>query len=334
MADREKSDYDWIELVVRAGKLVGLNPVRTRWKLRAWQDKMGRRKSGAAVRAAALTREHKTCPKCGGINGPEETKCLHCEAGLHSRPVELITRFLRHFDIGLTPESVLSSLFVIAYAVVVYRGPGSTVMAMSPVDLIWLGGNFPPKTMADGWWRLWTAVFLHGGLVHLIFNVYALIYVAPMVREIYGAYKSLFVFVVGGVGASLVSLLWTVYSGTGGGVSIGGSGAICAFIGLVLAWGHRDGTSLGIGLRNAMGRWVLYILVFGFLVGSVDTAGHVGGWIVGGLLAFAVPTNLTRGDTDFWRIAGALSALAAVAAVLGIAYLAFFTPALAVPGIG
>ena len=105
--------------------------------------------------------------------------------------------------------------------------------------------------------------------------------------------------------------------------SIGASGAISGLIGLMLVWGHQDGTGSGLQIRNGMARWVLYILIFGFFVGGIDNAGHIGGLIAGGLVALALPPNFGREDSAAWKTLGVLATLMVIAAVILIGYLGF-----------
>jgi membrane associated rhomboid family serine protease/ribosomal protein L40E len=336
MPDPNKTEYDWVELVVEAGKLVGLNPVRTRWKLRAWQDRMKAQKTSVAEKAHAVTREHKICPRCRALNPGDGKVCIKCGARLLSRPVEMADRFLRHFSLGMTPETFIAAAMIAGYVITISRGSSSSLLGASPRDLVWLGGLQPGDALAGEWWRLWTCVFLHAGLMHLGFNAYALIYVMPFVREVYGGSKALFVFFVTGIGAGLASLFWSLLrAGSPTAlqyypVSIGASGAISGLIGLMLVWGHRDGTASGMAIRNNMARWVLYTLVFGFFIGA-DNAAHAGGWILGGLLALVMPTSLTMKGGRAETVLGLVSGIAVLAAVAVIAYLAFFTPAPAPP---
>jgi membrane associated rhomboid family serine protease/ribosomal protein L40E len=252
MPDKNKTEYDWVELVVKAGQLVGLNPVRTRWKLRAWQDRMKAKKAAVAGEAAAITREHKICPRCRALNPGDGKLCIKCGARLHSRPVEIADRFLRHFSLGMTAETYIAAAMIAGYAITAMRGSSSSFLSASPRDLVWLGGLLPADVLAGQWWRLWTCVFLHGGLMHIGFNAYALIYIMPFVREVYGDGKAVVAFFITGIAAGLASLEWSVlsYGANGYRVSIGASGAICGLIGLMMVWGHRDGTAGGVAIRN------------------------------------------------------------------------------------
>lgn len=323
MPDNHENEYDWIELAVKAGSLIGLNPVRTRWKLRAWVERMENRRRAVSSTAREVTREHKTCPKCGGINNPDQKVCLHCGAKLRSRPVEIIYRFLAHFELGLSAETFIAVALAAAYGLTAIEGKGSLVSGPGIKELLATGANFYPLSLGREWWRLWTSVFIHANLWHIGFNVYALIYVMPLARQVYGGGKSLAVFSVAGLAGSLSSAVWAASQGYPV-VSVGASGAISGIIGLLLVWGHRDQTASGIAIRNSMARWVFYILLFGFFVGA-DQAAHIGGWVCGGVLALALPTSLTRGEGAAGRVAGAVSALAVLAGALAVACLALTT---------
>ncbi len=321
MPGQENKRLDWIEFLAQTGRLFGISPVRTRWRLRAWQERMQKSGEKASGGAKAVTRAHKTCPRCRGINNLDQKVCMHCGARLLPRPVEIAVRFFGQFGLGLTPETMLAAGFIVVYALPALVFPSSGFLAMHPRDLAAIGGNFPALTLRGQWWRLWTAVFLHGGLWHIGFNTYALVFLAPHVREVYGAHKTMFVFLVTGVLASAVSLMWMLATGRFA-VSIGASGAIMGLIGLMVAWGHRDGTGHGVSVRNHLGRWIIYIFIFGFLVGA-DNAAHLGGLVSGALLSLVVPTSLTRADTRAWAAPGAGSYLMAAAAVALIIYLVF-----------
>lgn len=334
MSEPQRDEYDWIETVAQLGKAVGMNPVRIRWKLRAWQDRQKGRGRQIQGKAQAVKRQHKTCPVCSGINAADDTKCTHCGARLRTRQGEMVARFFRQFGLGLGFETLLAGAFVLTYVLVIVGGQDSSFWDQSSTDLVFAGGNYHTiqpgipweqldwrvrPTLLGQYWRLWTYAFLHGGLMHIAFNIWALLYIAPRVREIFGTNKALVVYVVTGVLAGAASLAWAVLTGHDM-VSIGASGSLCGFIGLMMVWGHLDKTMVGIRFRNAMARWVVYIVIFGFVVGA-DHAAHIGGLVAGGIMAMLIEPNLRRGDATPWRMAGLAAGLACAAAVGMIAFM-------------
>lgn len=312
--------FDWIGLVVRVAKVVGLNPVRVRWKLQAWQNQVLARRDRAVMEGRSLTRGLKTCPACGALAAGADRSCAQCGAPLHSAPVEFLRRLLRRLGIGLFAETGIALAIIAAFAVTAAAtGPAAMISFPGPV-LIDLGGNFAPRTIAGQWWRLWTSVFLHGGVMQLGFNLVALYYIAPRARDLYGGNRMLIVYALSGLAASAASAWWSLAGDNG--VSIGASGAISGLIGLMMVRGWTDKTSQGIALRNSMLRWMAYVIVFGLFIGA-DNAAHLGGFAVGSLLGTVLPRRLRSSVPGLERAAGSAVLIAAAAAVAGIGWLAW-----------
>ena len=311
---------DWIELVVKAAKLLGLNPVRVRWRLRAWRDRVLAGKGRAGMEGRALTRGIKLCPNCRSLNSADSRNCARCGHRLHSLPVELILRLLRRLGVGIYAETFIALCCLVAYVIgAIAAGGAPNLIGADTRELVALGGNFPPLVLAGEWWRLWTAVFLHAGLVHLAFNLYALLLIAPPAREYYGSNRFLLVYTISGIAASAGSLFWNLHTGANA-VSIGASGAIAGIIGLMMVRGQKDGTPAGVELRNGMVRWMAYVVIFGFFIGA-DNAAHIAGFAAGALCALALPRTLRPRYPRAERAWGTLALLLAAAAVAGIGWL-------------
>jgi rhomboid protease GluP len=159
-------------------------------------------------------------------------------------------------------------------------------------DLLRLGGGLGNLVIHDGeWWRLVTAMFLHGGLIHFGFNSYVLLQLGPLVEQTYGTEKFwvvyLFSGIVGGLASELLQPKVTV---------IGASGAIVGLIGLLLAYGIRRGGITGGNIRSAMLKYALYILVFSLLPG-ISFLGHAGGFAGGLVIGLVIPVGAFRSRT-------------------------------------
>lgn len=145
------------------------------------------------------------------------------------------------------------------------------------------GGNFAPLTTDGQWWRLVTSVFMHGGLLHLVFNALVLANVGLMLEPLLGKAQLLLIYLVTGVVASLTSVVFNY-----GAVSVGASGAIFGLYGFFLALLFSTlfrpevrqqflrGTVVFIGIN----------LAFGFTMSMIDNAAHIGGLVAGLLLGF------------------------------------------------
>ena len=140
-----------------------------------------------------------------------------------------------------------------------------------------LGASLPLSYNLQEPWRFVMAVFLHGGLLHIGFNMWVLMDIGPQIEELYGSARYFFIYVVTGIGGYVLSSSF-------GHFSVGGSGALLGLIGILLAisTGRR---SAGMQMmRRHVIRWLIYILVWGLLFPGIDNYAHFGGLATGFVL--------------------------------------------------
>ena len=118
------------------------------------------------------------------------------------------------------------------------------------------------------------AIFLHGSILHIFFNMWVLMDIGPQIEELYGSARYFFIYVVTGIGGY-------VLSSTTGHMSVGGSGALLGLIGVLLAVTTSRKSAGMQMLRNQMIRWLIYIAVWGLLFPGIDNFAHAGGLISG-----------------------------------------------------
>jgi rhomboid protease GluP len=137
-------------------------------------------------------------------------------------------------------------------------------------------------------WRLVTPIFIHIGLLHLLFNSYALWMVGAQVEKLYGSARFVFLYVVTGVAGVLASYWYHPAT-----ISAGASGAIFGLFGVLLIFGYKYRSVIPPHFQQAVGRGVLPVilinLVIGFTIPQIDNSAHIGGLITGALLALVVP---------------------------------------------
>jgi len=173
-------------------------------------------------------------------------------------------------------------------------------MAMSPMQipselLIRFGGNFAPLVQKNQEWRLFTALFLHGGLLHVGLNMFALYQAGQVVERLFGRAGFAVIYLGAGLVGNLASLWWRQ-----GPVSVGASGAIFGVYGALLAYlmlqrGSVPGEVFREMRSGTLG-FIGYSLFAGFSLPGIDNAAHLGG-LAGGLLlgaAFAEPVTMSR----------------------------------------
>jgi rhomboid protease GluP len=180
-------------------------------------------------------------------------------------------------------------------------------------ELLHHGANWAPLSLHGEPWRLLTAIFLHGGLLHLFFNLMALSQVGPAVETLFGRGLFFVLFLASGVVASLGSALVPPAA-----PSIGASGAVMGLIGVTAGWGHRHGGPVGRNVRGQMLKWAAYVGVFGLLVPGIDNAAHATGFLAGGALGLVVdPRGQGRWRAVVGTVAGLACLLGALAALRG-----------------
>ena len=150
----------------------------------------------------------------------------------------------------------------------------------------------------DGeWWRIFTAGFIHYGILHILLNSYALFQVGILVEYIYGSARFLVIYLVALVAGGVTAYYWTIGSDV---ATAGASGAIMGVFGAMGVLGFKIPHARGPLLQSALFPIVL-TLGNGLVNAGVSTADHIGG-LIGGVLVAAVMTPARgaalRGDRD------------------------------------
>lgn len=162
-------------------------------------------------------------------------------------------------------------------------GNSMAFLALDTRTLYELGAKYSPAIFAGEWWRLVTAGFLHGGLIHILMNSWVLYDLGGLVEEVYGTARYLIIYFVATIGGFLASTFWTPA------LSVGASAGLFGLIGAMIALTVRYRTTTGAALRNFYVRWAIYGLALGLLPGlRIDNAAHLGGLVCGFLTGLAV----------------------------------------------
>jgi len=172
----------------------------------------------------------------------------------------------------------LIALNILSYILAAFQSQSLTDMNLEA--LVNMGALYGPLTVLQGeWWRLFTAMFLHGGMTHILMNMFSL-YLIGRGAEMYFDTKSyLSIYLFSGIIGGLVSLYIHPES-----VGIGASGAIFGVFGALAGFflAHKD--KIATQSKAFMKDFAMIIglnLVIGFSIPSVDVSAHIGGLIVG-----------------------------------------------------
>jgi rhomboid protease GluP len=287
------------------GTLLDLSP-RLRWKLDRFREQFG----GLFGGGRKEERRPQMCPACGTLVGSSATKCHQCGASL-TFGMAAATRSLSRLMPTESPVTygilTLSCLLYAATLIATIRGSGlqapggsglGALFSLGGIDinvLVRFGASLPwPFDLLQPW-RLVMATFLHGGLLHIGFNMWVLMDVGPQIEELYGSARYFFIYVITGIGAYIVSGL------IGRHVSIGGSGALLGLIGVMLAMTMGHKTAAMQMLRSQLIRWLIYIGVLGIMMSGTDNFAHAGGFISGFLLGRVMVTRPPMSDQEKTR---------------------------------
>jgi rhomboid protease GluP len=197
--------------------------------------------------------------------------------------------------------AVTQAIFGINVAVFIAMLLAGVSMLDNPAgqDLVRWGANFGPLTVSGQWWRLLTCVFIHGGLLHIAFNMWCLWDLGRLCESLYGHWTFAAVYLITGLAASLASLIWNPVV-----LSVGASGAIFGIAGALIASFYLGESSLPraamAGTLRSLAVFVGYNLFFGAVIARTDNAAHVGGLLMG-LLLGALIAKVAPGTDDFLR---------------------------------
>lgn len=224
----------------------------------------------------------KICPACGTLVGVSATRCHQCGANLRFSLAALNKKLSGIFGGRAPVTTILLVMNILMFAVTLMRtmseggGGGLSILwGIGGEPVYRLGASVPMFSGYWTWWRLVTAMFLHGGLIHIGFNMMILMDIGPAVEEVYGSARYLFLYVATGMAGFVLS------SWLGRGVSVGASGAILGLIGLMIAITTKRSGGMMHDLRRRLISWVVTIFVLGFVMSGVDNWAHFGGLAVG-----------------------------------------------------
>jgi rhomboid protease GluP len=271
------------------------------------------------------------CPNCSKLISGDESICPYCgvaKPGLWKKSLPFAKGLFGDDRIVKTIISANVGMYLISLVMNPSRMGFSsnpfTFLSPSSNALLLLGstGTMPIDQM-HRWWTLISANYLHGGILHILFNMIALYQIGPLVLREYGGSRFISLYTLGGVIGFLVSYLVGIQ------FTLGASAAICSLIGASLYYGKSRGGAYGQAVYRQIGGWVLVIFLFGFLVPGINNWGHGGGIVAGILLGYLFGYEEKKKENLIDKILGGICVVLTVAvlawAVSSSCYYRFFT---------
>uniref|UniRef100_A0A832MKG8 Rhomboid family intramembrane serine protease n=1 Tax=Eiseniibacteriota bacterium TaxID=2212470 RepID=A0A832MKG8_UNCEI len=255
------------------------------------------------------------CPQCGKLIGVGEDRCPFCGAwrpGLYGFAPALRRLFGERLDLVALIVAACIGLYVASLVLqpeAIVRMSGLfSILSPGSRALYQLGMTGGVAWEQRWWWTLLTAIFLHGGALHIFFNVMWIRQLGPVVTQVYGPARAFVIFMLSGAIGFLVSNL------ASGAPSIGASGSIFGLLAALIVYGRRRRASM---LTTQLWQWAVILFAFGFFMSGVNNWAHAGGFAGGWAVASLMRFDDERRETPIVQVAAlALLAVTAVGFVL------------------
>jgi rhomboid protease GluP len=294
-----------VDLLAKALDTLGFNGNRLRWKWNRRKLAMSEAKAQTSVSLRSARGKHKMCRSCRALVPRSASTCPDCGADLGTVKGPGVGRVLSNILPGV---SATTSLLLLVNGAVFVLMLMDAIRSEQSVGLFggfsgalyekygaaWRDGVF----LRGDWWRVTTAMFVHGGLIHFGFNSYALLNLGPVIEEEFGTERFWVVYLLTGISGNVFHV---VLSRAG---VVGASVALCGMVGLLLAYGQRVKTRTGQAIKAAMVRFGFMILIISLLPG-ISWQGHLGGFLAGLGLGWVIPIGRfrNRGVATLWQLA-------------------------------
>ncbi len=235
------------------------------------------------------------CPSCGSLVGVRDERCYTC--GRANPGLWGFGPALRQLgaDFGFVPLVIGASSTVYLLTLLMSGnqlqvvGGGLNFLAPSQSALFLFGmtGALPVYGLGR-WWTLLSASWLHGSLLHILFNMMWVRDLGPAMADIIGPSRTVIIYTVAGFCGFLLS------SSVGVPFTMGASASVFGLLGALVHYGRKSGSSL---VRGQAVQYAVILFVFGFFMRGVDNFAHAGGFAGGyAMSAFFNPLTRERGD--------------------------------------
>ncbi len=232
------------------------------------------------------------CPGCGRLVGVQDERCWNCG---RARPSLFgFSRLLQRIGNEAVFSTLVIGICVVIFVLELAMAPGgvgtASVFGFLSPDFemaIRFGASGAPIVFEFGrWWTILSAGWLHGGLLHIGFNMYWVHQLGPTMARLYGTGRAAIIYLVSSALGFLVTSALPVFAPwvplTHQGVTLGASAAVFGWLGALLCYSRRTGSRMF--LRQVLGMAIPLVL-FGLLIPGIDNWAHLGGLAGGYLLA-------------------------------------------------
>jgi rhomboid protease GluP len=252
------------------------------------------------------------CPNCKKLISVSEAQCPYCGTA-HPAAWWKNNIWTRGFS---NPYLLLKSIIGVnigIYVISLLLNPAGFGVSLNPLTFLSPSGSIlellgaTGKVPIDSYHRYWTLVaanYLHGSILHILFNMVAFYQLGLLAAREYGVYRMFIIYTLGGIIGYFISYLASVSW------TIGASAAICSLAGALLYYGKSRGGVYGRAIYKQIGIWVVILFIFGLLVPMINNWAHGGGIAAGFGLGFLLGYQERRQENILHKLlAGGLAGL-------------------------
>jgi rhomboid protease GluP len=201
--------------------------------------------------------------------------------------------------------NTIIAINVAMYILSILFNPRATGLSLNPLTFLSPSGSSLELLGATGlvpihdyhrYWTLISANYLHGGILHIFFNMVAFRQLASIVSREFGLYRMFAIYTLSGVFGYWISYMFGVFW------TIGASASVCGLVGAILYYGKSRGGVYGRALYKQISMWVVFLFIFGFVVPGINNWGHGGGMLAGIGLGFLLGYHEKRRENLFHKL--------------------------------
>ena len=243
------------------------------------------------------------CPYCGAARNSVSTNITYMKRALTS-PHTSYYKLILYATLGMYVLSTLVGTFIFKQGLV-----NALISGPNGYALLFMGASNPNLYDMGHWWVLFTATFLHGGLMHIGFNMFALYQIGPLIEQATSRSFFIVAYLLTGAGGFALSAL-------GGNLSVGGSAGLYGLIGCGIVISFILGNGKDDPLFRGLIQWLIYGFVFALLIPNIDHYAHIGGLLSG--LAIGYIWTVARRSLAFRKVTEKLAIGLAIATIVGL----------------
>jgi rhomboid protease GluP len=251
------------------------------------------------------------CSRCGRLVDVDEPTCPHC--GQWRPGMFGYAGTLRRVFGNVDVTQLITGFCVLLYLISLVLDPMQAARHFfSPTtrSLYQLGMTGGAASKLGHWYTVFSATFLHGSPLHILFNMLWIRFLGPTVEDYIGPARYFLLFLIAGAGGFVLS------NAVGAAPTVGASGAIFGLFGAHIVLGRHHGGSLGDAVSQRSLMWAALLFVMGFFFPHTNNMAHLGGFLTGYVMTRVLVGSADRPEGPIIQVTALLAALVTVGSVI------------------